>query len=111
MYKPPLESDWKVYRSRTAAWRDRYLARKNAEILAILTDQARTPTAQFWDTKEEMAQVARQLQDCLDPHARSKMSIHLLTMVQYGMIDDADLAEFSEELRAWVVGVAKGLGG
>ena len=110
MHKPPLESDWKVYSKRIAAWRDRYLARRNAEILAILTDEARTPTAQFWDTYEKMEKEARILDDSLGRFARSQMRTNILVMYRRGMVDDADLAEFSEELRNWVMAVTKGLG-
>ena len=109
MHKPPLESDWKVYSKRIAEWRDRYLARRNAEILAIFTDETRTPSEQFWDTKEEMDEEARILHDSLGRFARSQMRTNILVMYRRGMVDDADLAEFSEELRAWVVEVTKGL--
>ncbi len=82
MHKPPLESDWKVYSKRIAVWRDRYLARRNAEILAIFTDEARTPSEQFWDTKEEMDEEARILHDSLGRFARSQMRTNLLVMYQ-----------------------------
>ena len=111
MYSQPLESDWKVYRKRVAEWRDRYLSRKNVEILAILTDEARMPTAQFWDTYEKMEKEARLLDDSLGRFARSQMMTNLMVMYQRGIVEDADLEEFSEELREQIMFVAKGLGG
>lgn len=102
------ESDWQVYRKRIAEWRDRYLARRNAKFRAILSDQARTPTEQFWDAKEEMDKEAHRLEESLGRFARSQMTLNLLAMYQRGMIDDADLAEFSQELRDWILLVVRG---
>ena len=98
MNSRPLESDWKLYRARIDGWRDRYLEQKNKEIAAILTNKQETPTGQFWDTKEKIDEVARILIDCFDAYSRSTMEMHLLSMLDFGVIRDSDLTEFSEEL-------------
>ena len=99
MYRKPLESDWRLYRDNVAGWRERYLARKNEDLVAMLHDEDKTPTERFWAAKERMAEEARLLRDCLDRHSRSQMGFHLRLMVRYGMVSAEDLAEFSEELR------------
>lgn len=35
MQNKPLESDWNVYNSHIAEWREHYLARKNREVVAM----------------------------------------------------------------------------
>jgi hypothetical protein len=99
----PLESDWKTFRKRVPEWRERYLMKRNQEIKGILTDERRTPTEQFWDAKDKMQKEARVLVDCLDGHSRSKMRWYLFLMHRHGLIEDADLQEFSDELREQIL--------
>ena len=54
MERKPKESDWKTFRNRVPEWRERYLRKKNKEIIRILTDENKTPTEQFWEAKEKM---------------------------------------------------------
>jgi len=103
MREKPLESDWKTFRKRVPQWRERYLSRKNQEIITVLTDEQRTPTEQFWDAKAKMKEESKILETCLDGHSRSKMSGYLSLMYRYGFIGDADLDEFSGELRARIL--------
>jgi len=95
----PKESDWKRYSKIIPEVRDRYLDRKNEEIVSILHDQARTPTDRFWDAREKSDQVAKALEDCLGYHSRSKMFTSMVLMLRYGMITEKDLAGFSQELQ------------
>jgi hypothetical protein len=48
MERRPLESDWKTFAKRVPEWRERYLLKKNKEIIGILTDETKTPTVRFW---------------------------------------------------------------
>lgn len=99
MHSKPLESDWKLFRKRVPEWRERYLETRNAEVVRILTDETKTPTARFWDAKEMIDGDAKRLHDLLDGHSRSKMEWFLFLMYGHGFIGDADLDGFSEELR------------
>lgn len=96
------ESDWKVYRKRVPDWRERYLDRKNQEIVELLTDREGTPTERFWKTLKKMKEEKHTLVECFDPHSRSRMLISLFLMHRHGIIDDADLNEFSTELQEWI---------
>ena len=49
MNTKPKESDWKQFRDQVAFLRERYLKEKNQQLLEMLTDSERTPTAQFWE--------------------------------------------------------------
>jgi hypothetical protein len=108
MQRKPLESDWKIFKKRLPEWRERYLMKKNKEIIGILTDQHKTPTEQFWDAKKKMGEEARVLVDCLDGHSRSKMRWSLILMHRHGLIEDAGWHEFSEELRKLILASSRG---
>lgn len=97
------ESDWKIFRKRVPEWRERYLQKKNKVIVGILTDQNKTATEQFWDTKGKIDKEARILVDCLDGHSRSKMDWYLVLMYHHGLISNDDLKELSEELREHIL--------
>jgi hypothetical protein len=95
----PLESDWKTFWKGVPEWRERYLLKKNEEIIGVLTDERKTPTERFWDAKKRMKEEAKILTDCLDGHSRSKMHWYLILMYRYGLVQDSDLSQFSEPLR------------
>ena len=52
MIGKPLESDWKCYTKHVPEWRERYLSRKNRELVAILSDSDKSPTERFWDANQ-----------------------------------------------------------
>jgi len=110
MERKPKESDWKTFRNRVPEWRERYLRRKNKEIIGILTEENKTPTEQFWEAKERMEKETTVLVDCLDGHSRSKMHLYLFLMHRHGLIEDSDLEEFSGELREEILASSKGFG-
>jgi hypothetical protein len=99
----PAEADWKVFRDHVEEWRDRYLLRRNQETTAILNEPELTPTERFWEAREKWEEIARILKDCLDPHSRSQMAMQLSLMYGHGMIQPADLGEFTDELREWIL--------
>jgi hypothetical protein len=82
--------------------RERYLAEKNARIVAMLTHPKKTETERFWDALEVMEREAKILQQCLDGHSRSSMQRFMFSMIGAGMLKKEDMAVFSEELRAQV---------
>jgi hypothetical protein len=109
MEKKPLESDLKTFSKRVPEWRERYLLKKNEEIIGILTDNSKTPTERFWNAKKRMKEEAKILVDCLDGHSRSEMQWYLLVMHRRGMIQNSDLNEFSEALREGILTSSRGL--
>ncbi len=95
----PKESDWKRFRKLVPELRERYLKGKNHEILNLLTAPGKTPTEQFWDAFDKMKKERKILVDCLDGHSRSKMFMAMALMCRYGMLNEDDLAGFSNELQ------------
>ncbi|MCZ6675517.1 MAG: hypothetical protein O7C75_21525 [Verrucomicrobia bacterium] len=103
----PKESDWKRFRKITPDLREKYLAKKNAKLLKLLTATKSTPTEQFWDTFEVMLKEKRILESCLDGHSRSRMFDKMLLMRRCGMLPDEDLEPFSDKLKSDLTEMAK----
>lgn len=101
-HDPPKESDWKTFRHLVPELRERWLRARNGELAAILRDEGRTPTEQFWEVEERTAEIARTLRECLDGHNRSKMTWFMVLMWSHGMLTAEDLGGFSDELREWL---------
>lgn len=97
--KKVLESDWKIYSKLIPVWRDRYLQSRNEELLALLSEKARSPTEKFWEAKKQIDGEAKILDECLGYFSRSKMEMSILMMIRHGMIQDEELEQFSESLR------------
>lgn len=75
MNKASKENDWKTFRKRVPEWRERYLQSVDQDLIRTLADPERTPTAQFWDTDQQMKEQARILRKCLAGHSRSKLDL------------------------------------
>jgi len=87
-----MESDWKHFREMVPKLRERYLAERNARLVALLTDPKKNETERFWDAMEVMEREAKVLQKCLDGHSRSKMWLFMLSMISVGMLKKEDMA-------------------
>lgn len=94
-----MEADWKKFRTMVPQLRERYLARVNGEIAAILRDPQKNETERFWDAFEKMGKEARTLGECLDGHSRSKMWLYMMLMRKVDMLRPEDIAQFSPELQ------------
>ena len=94
-----IESDWKKFREMVPELRERYLAHRNPRLAAMLADPTKNETRRFWDAMEEMEREARVLRECLDGHSRSKMWLHMSTMIHSGMLTKDDIAVFSADLQ------------
>ncbi|WP_018970877.1 hypothetical protein [Rubritalea marina] len=93
------ESDWRALRDMTGTLRERYLEKKNRELLATLTDTNKSPTEQFWDTHAQMGEEKKVLQRCLDDIRRSSMDVTMAVMLNHEMLLEEDLESFSPELQ------------
>lgn len=93
------ESDWKLFRKHAPEWRERYLEKKNREIINTLTQDGKTPTELFWETRDMMEKESRTLVDCFDGHSRSKLYWFITLMYDRDVIDSDDLNGFSDDFR------------
>jgi hypothetical protein len=101
------EADWKKFQKRLPEWRERYLENITKEIGAVLLGESGTATEKFWRAKKLLDQVAEKLVISCDGCSRSNMLLHLVALYGYGMLGDADLLEFSQELRERILAYAK----
>jgi len=99
----PSKGDWKLFQESLSEYRESYLAERNKTFIAILNDEKRTPTEQFWDTYNAMKKQEKILRDCLDGFSKSDMTIRILLMLRYGLMKEEDLDAYSDELREWVL--------
>lgn len=99
MHGKQTEGDWKRFSKSLDLLRNEYLAKQNADLIGILQDQDRDPTAQFWATVKQQKEIQRKLQCCLDGCSRSKLTEKVLFMVQCGMMSQEFLSGFSEEFQ------------
>lgn len=99
------ESDWKRFRAIVPELRERYLVKRNADLLEIFNDEKLSQTERFWEVKNRQDEIAGILKSCLDGHTRSKMVFFMQVMYRHEMLVDEDLGGFSEEVqkRAWVM--------
>ena len=105
MTDSPKESDWKAFRDIVPDLRERYLHRRNAELVALLGDDSLSPTEQFWNVEERTREIAKILRACLDDHSRSRMFGYMVLMHGHDMLTDLDLERFSQELREKILHV------
>ncbi|MDX2111269.1 MAG: hypothetical protein SFY80_13635 [Verrucomicrobiota bacterium] len=94
------ESDWKTFRNSLPELREKYLYKKNQDIVKLLNNPKESPTECFWKAEERIKEEARILRDCFDGYSRSKMYLHIMLMCRYGILEKEDLEKFSEELQA-----------
>jgi hypothetical protein len=95
------ESDWRYFCEHLEAWRERYLDSVNRHVVEILSVEKETPAKRFWSAKRCMDREAKILENCLDNCSRSRLLMKIQMMYHHGMIAEADIAHFSEELQEW----------
>lgn len=98
MSEPPKEEDWKRFRELTLELRERYIAKKDHELLEILENRELSETKKFWAAEERLRNEVRILRACLDGHSRSNMVVSMWQMYRHEMLTDEDLADFSNDL-------------
>ena len=95
----PKESDWKLYSSLISGWRERYLQKVLTAAVQVINDDTHSATEKFWLCEKHFNDHQRVLRLCFDPFSRSKMYLKLHNMLNYEIINLADLASFSQYLQ------------
>jgi len=93
------EADWKRFKKILPELRERYLRKVNNELTALLNDNSKTPTEQFWAVEKRTRQEAKILRTCFDGYSRSRLTLHIMNMYHCGIMEDEDIAEFSEDIQ------------
>lgn len=101
------ESDWTILKELIPKWRERYVAKKNQEILELLTEAGKTPIEQFWNAKEKLDSEAKILTKCCDGLTRRNLHYSLGEMYRCNFIGEEDLARFSDRIRDRLMDAAR----
>jgi hypothetical protein len=101
------ESDWTILKELLPKWRERYLAKKNQEILKLLTKAEKTHTEQFWNAKAKLDSEAKILEKCCEGLTRSNLHHSLISMYRCNFIGKEDLVRFSDQIRDHVMDAAR----
>ena len=94
------ESDWKLLRELSRVALDRFCAQVLDEIAKISADDARTNHQQYLDIYQLIHTRNKELADAFDDLRRSRASFQLWQMRDLGLLTEAEVARFSEELQA-----------
>lgn len=97
------EKDWKLFRDRVSEWQEAYMEKLIEEYKALLGGNEQA-SEKFWALEKRINQDRQNPGVLLHDVSRSNMDMHLLRLLQYAVIRQEDLKDFSEELReriAW----------
>ena len=94
------EADWRVFKQIKEMAIERYCERVLAEYREVIDDTDTHPHNRFLLMNRLTENRDKQMALIFDGHARSKMTRQLYGMRLEGLVDDDQLAQLSEELRA-----------
>lgn len=92
--------DWRLYRSLLPKWQERYMAKLNKEYIALLSEN-NNPSTNFWKLKKRIRQDAKSPGVAIDIR-RSDFFVEILSLMNAGVINREDLADFSKEVTNWI---------
>lgn len=91
------ESDWRLFCRRLAGWQEAYMAKLNAEYIALLSGEGEA-SDKFWALDKRIRRDKRDTGVVADVR-RSMMETDIMNLLSEGAITLVDLEGFSEELR------------
>ena len=94
------EKDWKLFKSKIANWQERYIDRLNNEYIDLLNEDA-NPAEKFWHLDKRIKEDKRKISVQLEM-SRSTLVYNMISLLNEGAINEADLEEFSDELKKTV---------
>ena len=92
--------DGRLYRSLLPKWQERYMAKLNKEYIALLSEN-NNPSTNFWKLKKRIRQDAKSPGVAIDIR-RSDFFVEILSLMNAGVINRKDLADFSKEVTNWI---------
>ena len=92
--------DWRLYRSLLPKWQERYMAKLNKEYIALLSEN-NNPSTNFWKLKKRIRQDVKSPGVAIDIR-RSDFFVEILSLMNAGVINREDLADFSKEVTNWI---------
>ena len=95
-----LESDWKLFRSKIAAWQEAYMEKLNREYINLLSGDGNA-SDKFWQLNKRLS-VDKRSSGVQVKLSRSSMIFNIIAMINDGVIDLCELDDFSDEMKETV---------
>ncbi len=99
------ERDWKHLRTIQPDALARYCERILAEATTLIGDETRSPHERYLDLSQLLRDHNRSMAGAFDDMRRSRAIDRLAAMISLHVLTDAELAQFSPDVRASAVGV------
>jgi len=105
MIREISKSDWKLFRQKIGEWQEGYMARLNEEYIKLLKGDE-PASVKFWNLDERIRR------DKNTPGVRlelrkSETAWNIAHLINDGVITEADITEFSDDLKEWVSELTK----
>ena len=97
------ESDWKLFRKKVVGWQEIYMAKLCAEYVSLLQSNE-DASEKFWALEKRIKRDKKRPGVMLEM-SRSQMLDNIVMLLRDGVIEERDLADFSEGLRTYVASV------
>ena len=97
------ESDWKLFRKKVVGWQENYMAKLCAEYVSLLQSNE-DASEKFWALEKRIKRDKKRPGVMLEM-SRSQMLDNIVMLLRDGVIEERDLADFSEGLRTYVASV------
>ena len=94
------ESDWKLFRQKTADWQEAYIAKLNRKYIEILNSD-KLASEKFWEIEKRIRKDKNNAGVMLEMR-RSDFISNILELLREKVIIIDDLEEFSDELKQTV---------
>lgn len=94
------ESDWKLFRQKTADWQEAYIAKLNRKYIEILNSD-KLASEKFWEIEKRIRNDKKGAGVMLEMR-RSAFISNILELLKENVIGLNDLEEFSDELKQTV---------
>ena len=103
-----LKKDWKLYREKIGSWQEAYMEKLVAEYVDYLNSDVPVST-KFWGMEKRIKRDKKNPGVLIELNKRD-MPFDLVRLLKLGVITDADLEEFSDELKETVAFLKDRLG-
>ena len=91
------KSDWKLFRARIAEWQENYMEHLVKEYIDMLNGTGNA-SDKFWELEERIKKDKKHPGVMLEL-SKGNMIFDIVALINSGVITDADLEGFSDELR------------
>ena len=94
------KKDWTLFKEKIAVWQENRMAKLCSEYIELLSSSS-TSSEKFWALDERIRHDKRRASIWVRM-SRSEMPFIILRLLDEGVITVDDLAEFSDEMKAYV---------